>query len=178
MPIEEVLSLLWSPRAQFWFLYALFFTFATIIYSTKMKNVTILLFILSVIFYFYPVLLPNIYIPRLVANYLVFFMLGVVFKMYFQIKHFSSLAAVLSLLLAFTISQWVFHDYLSLSFIDKGVALFILTCVSIAFVISISSYISLKSKNCRSLAYIGASSMAIYFQPPSAITLRYCIKKI
>lgn len=62
MPIEEVLSLLWSPRAQFWFLYALFFTFATIIYSTKMKNVTILLFILSVIFYFYPVLLPNIYI--------------------------------------------------------------------------------------------------------------------
>lgn len=98
--------------------------------------------------------------------------------MYFQIKHFSSLAAVLSLLLAFTISQWVFHDYLSLSFIDKGVALFILTCVSIAFVISISSYISLKSKNCRSLAYIGASSMAIYFQPPSAITLRYCIKKI
>jgi fucose 4-O-acetylase-like acetyltransferase len=160
--LNEVLSLLWSPRAQFWFLYALFFIFvlSSILYTLLTKIFTIPLFICSIVLYFYPSLLPDSYIPQVIAIYFVFFMLGIVFTMYFKVEYLSSFTIFIGLTISFVIGQWFFHFYLNYQYSNRGIELFVLTCVSIAFVISLSTHLS--RANYRFIAYIGLSSMAIY----------------
>jgi fucose 4-O-acetylase-like acetyltransferase len=159
---SEVFSLLWSPRAQFWFLYALFsiFILSSVIYSLIAKQLTVLVFLFSAVLYLYPSVLPQGFVFGFISSNFVFFILGIVFTMYCNPEKFSSWVAIIGLALLFVGGQWFFHGYLSYKYTDKGIESLLLTCMSIAFVVSISLILS--RVNYKYLAYIGSSSMAIY----------------
>jgi len=158
--LVEVASLLWSPRAQFWFLYALFsfFILSSVLYSLLSKQFTIPILVCSIALYLYPSLLPQDL--WFISRNFVFFVLGIVFTMYLKPEHFSSWIALLGLALSFIVGQWVFHSYLSYEHTDKGVESLLLACISIAFIVSMSLLLS--RANYKFFAYVGSSSMAIY----------------
>ena len=159
---SEVLSLLWSPRAHFWFLYALLsiFVVLSVLYSVISRRFTIPIFLCSLALYLFPSLLPQGLIFGYISNNIVFFVLGIIFTLYFRQVHFSSWVAFSCLAVSFVVAQWIFHSYLSLTYTDQGIESFLLACISIAFVVSISLRFS--RVDYKFFAYIGASSMGIY----------------
>ena len=159
--LSEVFTL-WEPRAQFWFLYALFFVFVSscaIFYFVSEKYAA-LVFILACIIYLSSSAIPNIRPLGFIANNLVYFILGIIFTKYDFSRIFSSKSALLITVFAFISSQYLFHGYLGKLYTDKGVESLLLAFVSILFVVSLS--IAITKVPSRFLAYIGASSMAIY----------------
>ena len=159
---SDVLTLLWSPRAQFWFLYALFIAFcvATIIYSIFSKKVTGFVFLLSAILYVYQsALSKNILIGFILDNF-VFFAFGILFSFHARNEQLSNPLTVSLLASAFVIGQFLFHDTLGLHYTDKGLASLVLAILSIVFVISLSSWLSKRPSEL--FIYVGTSSMAIY----------------
>lgn len=154
----EVFALLWSPRAQFWFLYALFaiYLFATLIFSSKSKLLALPVLLLSIPLYLYPGLLPDLLVFKLISNYFVFFSLGIVFSMYFSAQAFSKPWAVLVSGFAFALSQYLSFIYGLSSHLN---ALF-LSMIGIVFVICLSAWAS--KLNFKIMLLIGSSSIAIY----------------
>lgn len=159
--LSEVLAL-WNPRAQFWFLYALFFVFviSTAIHSFFSQKYAIFVFILASLLYITRTALPDIKIMTVVANNLVFFIFGIVFMKYNFSKRLSSKTAALITMIAFISSQYLFHGYLGKSYTDKGVESLLLACVSVVFVVSLSMVLSTKPN--RFIVFLGTSSLAIY----------------
>ncbi len=160
---SEVFSLLWLPRAQFWFLYVLFvfFSVPTIIFSIFSKKSVILLFLLSIILYVYPLNFSANLIFRLLKGYFVFFVFGIFFSLYFKVEQISNLFSLSLLTSGFIISQYLFHATLGLHYSDIGFESLLLALVSILFLVSLSSQISTLIPN-KVLANIGKLSMAIY----------------
>lgn len=152
----------WEPRAQFWFLYALFFVYAvsSAIYSLVSEKYITIIFILASLLYIFQSLLPDVPIFRYVSNSLVFFIFGILFNKYNICKRFSSSSLFPIILIFFIAIQYLFHGYLAKAYTDKGVESLFLACMSILFVVSLSSLIAKRSN--RYFAFIGASSMAIY----------------
>lgn len=159
---SEVFALLWAPRAQFWFVYALFVVFvaASAIYSIVSKRVSVLVFLFATSLYLFPITLPGQQIYNLLSQNFVFFSFGVIFSMYANVKYLSTNLSLLGALFAFAVGQWLFHGYLSLEFTDTGIESLLLAFASIIFVVSLSAYLAKKSFNF--LVFIGSSSMAIY----------------
>lgn len=159
--LSEVFSL-WEPRAQFWFLYALFLIFlvSIVVYFWIPKKLEIIVIILAGILYIEHSMVSGIPILGVVSNNLVFFMLGVFFTKYNIQYYLSSLVAFFVILMTFVIAQYLFHISLAEIYTYQGVESLLLACVSIAFVVSLSILVSKSSM--RFLAVIGASSMAIY----------------
>ena len=163
--LSEVFALLWAPRAQFWFLYALFLIFAisAVIYSIIPRKYSVFVFITSILLYLFSALFfettsPNIIIS--IAQNLVFFILGILFSSHANIQWFSTKISVVGTGLIFIVSQWIFHSYLLLTHKDKGFETLLLAFTGILFIVSFSIYFSKKFH--RFIAVIGASSMAIY----------------
>lgn len=159
---REVFSLLWDPRAQFWFLYALFFVFvvASAIYSIVSERFHALVFLLAVSLYLFPTALLEYRAYQFIAQNLVFFCFGIVFTVYANVPYLSRVLPLLVVSSIFIVAQWFFHGYLSLEYTDKGLGTLLLAFTSIIFVVSISAYLSKISY--RWLAFIGSSSMVIY----------------
>lgn len=159
--LEEVLAV-WSPRAQFWFLYALFFVFvvSSAIYSWVSEKFGIFLFILAGVLYLYQPTFLGIQVPGYISNYLVYFMFGVIFTRYNLHDRISSSFALALMLLAFIAGQSLFHGYLDKVYSNRGVDSLLLGLVSILFVVSLSALLC-KRPN-QFFAFIGASSMAIF----------------
>lgn len=158
----EVLALWWQPRAQFWFLYALFFVFAfaSLVYWAFSTRRHMLMFGVSIGLYLFPPPITHYIIPNFIVGHLVFFCLGIVFNTHFKITKFSSLTSLLLISAAFAIAQWLFHAVFEFQSIDRNPALLALTIVSILFVVTLATCLAKREFNF--LAYIGASSMAIY----------------
>lgn len=158
----EVFSLLWAPRAQFWFLYALFFVFiaSAIFYSMGLKRFSALFFVLSVVIYLVPGCLPDYVVFNFISQNLVFFTFGIMFTMYAKAEHLSTVLALCVSSLVFIAAQYVFHAYFDLQYSNKGIGSLLLACVSIFFVVSLS--LSMAKASIGFLAFIGQSSMAIY----------------
>jgi len=159
---SEVFALLWAPRAQFWFLYALFVVFvaASAIYSIVSKRFSALVFLFATSLYLFPIGLFEQQAYKFLSQNLVFFSFGVIFTMYANVKHLSTVLPLLGMLFSFIVGQWLFHDYLSLEYTGRGIESLLLALISIIFVVSLSAHLSKKSY--RFLAFIGSSSMAIY----------------
>jgi len=159
---SDVLALLWAPRAQFWFLYALFviFVVSSAIYSVVPKRLSILVFLLAILLYLFPSVLPDLNFYHFLSRYFVFFSFGIIFMMYVKIEYISTTFTFFVSLVAFVVCQWLFHDYLSLNYKDKGIESLLLAFISIIFMISSAIYLSNKSYGY--LVFIGKSSMAIY----------------
>jgi len=160
---SEVFSLLWLPRAQFWFLYVLFIFFcvSSLVFSFFTKKVVILLFLLSIVLYAYPFDLQRESNFRLIKGYYVFFVFGIFFSIYFKIEKLSSLFSLGLLTAGFIISQYILHITLGLRYSSISYETLILSLVSILFLISLSFRISVSMPN-KLLVSIGKLSMPIY----------------
>ncbi len=158
----EVFSLLWSPRQQFWFLYTLFFIFllATTFFSLVPKKAAIPVFLLSILAYIYPTVMPSGFIFNYISFNLVFFTFGIVFSLYFKAEQFSNTLTLFFLTCTFIISQYYFHHTLSLTSSDKGIESLLLAFISIIFIVSLSARASLTPN--KLFIFIGTSSMAIF----------------
>jgi len=158
---QEVLSL-WQPRAQFWFLYALFVVFlvATVIFSLLSVRFLLPVWIASILIYVSCAMLPTTFVLAVITNHLVFFVSGIVFHAYVNDEYFRKSWVLAALFIAFLASQYTFHSALELHYLDKGGYSLVLAWISIGFVIALA-YSPLLSRN-RIVGLIGASSLAIY----------------
>ncbi len=158
----DVFSLLWSPRAQFWFLYILFICFivATIIFSVIPKKATLIVLVGASLAYIYSSSMPSGFVYLYMSENFVFFIFGIVFSIYNKKTFFSSPASLLLLAVLFVIGQYLFHHTFHIKYFERGLASLLLAIVSILFIVALSSWAALRPN--RLLAMIGASSMAIY----------------
>jgi fucose 4-O-acetylase-like acetyltransferase len=86
--LSDIMSILWRPVEQFWFLYALFLIFCfsgllfTLLERMKLdrdRQITVII-TLSLFLFFSRNLLPGIFQLQTVAHYLVYFVLGIYFS--------------------------------------------------------------------------------------------------
>jgi fucose 4-O-acetylase-like acetyltransferase len=77
--VSEVLSLLWQPRAQFWFLYALLviFVIAGLLYRRTDRAWLTGVLLIAVALYWHPVLPLDVYALNAFSQWFVFFAIGV-----------------------------------------------------------------------------------------------------
>jgi fucose 4-O-acetylase-like acetyltransferase len=158
----DVLSLAWEPRAQFWFLYALFIVFVTscFLYMVLDKSKTILLMAVFSVLYTFKGDIPSNVLTYFIFGSTFFFLLGVWFdevKSVFE-KHNIILAVVFGAI--FIIGQYVYHGPMGKTYQSGGLPSLVLATVSIFFIVTLSMCIS--RVNIKWLMYIGGSSMTIY----------------
>jgi fucose 4-O-acetylase-like acetyltransferase len=166
----EVFSLLWSPRAQFWFLYTLFifFLLSSAIYFVASQNVSkaalkklsVLIFLLSAIAYLTPSIRPEGFIFDVIPQHFVFFAFGIVFSLYLDAQQLSRWWAIALLAVAAGAVQYYYHVTLDQRYTDYGPVGLLAALVSILFMVAISTRLSERPN--RLMLFIGTSSMAIY----------------
>lgn len=159
---EVFTTLLWSPRAQFWFLYALFVVFvvATLVFSLLSRRAAAIALTASVLTYIYQSSLPDNFVVGYLAHNMVFLAFGMLFTSWAIPRHLGSNLVLSSTALSFVASQYVFHQSLGLTHSDKGAASLLLSLVSILFVVSLSVRLSRSPR--KWLLLVGSSSMGIY----------------
>ncbi|MGS2718547.1 acyltransferase family protein [Eionea flava] len=158
----DVFHLLVEPRAQFWFLYALFFIFivSAILFTLLPKKAVSVGLLVSLVLY---LLIGHVYVgamPNHVFHNLLFFILGIAFFHYFTLD-----AAVVSRwfllwLLLFVVGQYGFYLHEESLGVFSRVAKVLLIVVSILLVVSIA-YLGAKKPK-KWIVFVGTASMAIY----------------
>jgi fucose 4-O-acetylase-like acetyltransferase len=158
----DILSLVWEPRAQFWFLYALFLIFilAAIIFAWVPKRAALAVFAVSTVLYVFQSSLPQGYVFAYISSEFVFFMLGVVFEMYAVGEMFFRWTTLAALLVFAVLSQFLFHVHFGLTYLHYGLGSLIVSISSLMLVINISHFLALRPY--RLVLSIGGSSMAIF----------------
>lgn len=161
--IPQVLSLFWAPRAQFWFLYALFLISIVgfFVYLRLSSKLYFSVFILSVLVY----LIRDNFISIRVLNYVlmnfVFFSFGVLVYDKKSIWEKYNNVVLTTSAIVFLIFQWLFHIKMHLALTtEKYWLVLLLALISIIFVTSLCFY--LRKFKIKWLALIGASSLGIY----------------
>lgn len=162
LSFAEVLTFAWHPRAQFWFLYTLFFIFllSALVYARARREHFLPLLLLFAALYLLPELRSRHFLADFLLANTVFFALGIWFD---EIKAFfvAHARALLPLCAALFIGgQYLFHIPLGLNYRDYGLATLALATVSIGLVVALS--LCLAQLRLNWLLLIGASSMAIY----------------
>ncbi|HGM4930589.1 TPA: acyltransferase family protein [Serratia marcescens] len=161
--LGDVLSLFTHPRAQFWFLYALFMVFvlATLLYSKETYRYLLpVLIVISAGLYLYQDSLTKAFHFDYITRFLVFFLLGA-----FAIRYASLIAnlgfgSLLASLFAFIALQWGFHGYAGLLYTDAGSFSLLLAVEAIFFIVNLS--VLLAKTNLAWLRRLGELSMVIY----------------
>lgn len=162
--ISSVLSLLTEPRAQFWFLYALFmvFFFLTILYNKKAFTNYLPALILTT-------LLLNIYRNNLtfhfhfiyLSTYLFFFMTGVMFQKHIEkIERFTNGLSLSIVLIVFFMFETLFLSNSKNSYNDAGLETAALAIAGILLIVTLSIYLTKYKINI--LRKLGEQSMMIY----------------
>ncbi|WP_051305943.1 acyltransferase family protein [Desulfogranum mediterraneum] len=158
---SEVLSLFWKPRAQFWFLYALFVCFITASITINKKDCQFLATatIISSMLYLFQYNIPYIFPLSFIPRYFIFFVFGIFFKNVLDLFPLNP-----RLTLPTSTALFITIQYLSnfTSFPQKNHMLMSLATalVSIYFIVTLSK--SLSKKRVCWLSSIGAASMPIY----------------
>ena len=154
--VTDVLSLLWLPHDQFWFLYALFvvFVFYTLAYSL-FQNILVL-FVLSLFLYIFKGdLRVSWSVANAAINFGVYFCAGMLFSHYkandFKVNYFWVLATVV----VFALSQYCFHS----QFYTGDVVKLMMALIGIGMVVVISK---LLGERFNILRQLGRSSLEIY----------------
>lgn len=160
--LGEVLSFAWQPRAQFWFLYALFLVFVvcSFIYVLIDRRYFLLWLVFFGVLYVFKQHLSLNLVTNFILGNVVFFALGIWFN---EIKGFFEARVTESLLFfgaLFLIGQYLFHITFMLNYTIGGLAVLALAVVSIFFITAFSMYLDRGRHNW--LLFIGASSMTIY----------------
>ena len=161
--IVEVASLLWAPRAQFWFLYALFLVslVGIVIYWQLPNKYYELILLCSAFIYMGQKFFLFIPLIGFVVHNFVFVALGITFfqkRKLFETYHSYLLPVSLVLFVA---AQWYFHIKLGLFYTSQEHWLTLLLAIfSILFIISLSLFLS--RFELTWLAFMGSSSLGIY----------------
>lgn len=160
--LGQVLSLLWSPRAQFWFLYALFLVFVvcSFVYAKADRRFFLPILLAFGALYVFKQDLATNNIGRFIFGNAVFFALGVWFneiRAYF-LARYVPLTWLFGVL--FVVGQYLFHITFGLNWEVGGLPVLALASISIFFVISLSMWLG--RIRIEWLLFIGASSMTIY----------------
>lgn len=163
--LGQVLSLLWLPRAQFWFLYTLFFIYlaSAALYRRSDSYWSTAILALAVILFFSGFPSINYHTINLFGRNFVFFALGVSASgLLFRgdATQYRTLLLFLFAALLFVGSQYLFHGLLGLRGIGSGQFLLLLAFSGIAFVMA-SCHV-LARFEIRWLAFLGRHSMEIY----------------
>lgn len=159
---SEVLSFVWNPRAQFWFLHVLFVIFvaSSIIYKKiKIQHTKYLLLLFLTLSTFKNELSANS-VTLLTLGNSPFFIMGVYFN---EIKDrfYSSRKTLTPILgILFLSGQYIFHISLELNYSSDGLPAVTLALISILFISALSMQIS--NLEIKLLLTIGTSSMIIY----------------
>ncbi|RZL03503.1 MAG: acyltransferase [Rubrivivax sp.] len=158
----DVFSLLWAPRAQFWFLYALFIVFlvATFIYSWSSLLASNTFIAASVFLYIFQSDLPSNLLLAFIANNFIFFSLGIFFSLLKIESLFSRSLVMISFAALLFFSEYIFHIILGLNYTNKGFPSLVVAIIGISFVVSVSIWASRKPKYW--IILVGNSSMGIY----------------
>jgi fucose 4-O-acetylase-like acetyltransferase len=157
--VHEVLTLLWAPRAQFWFLHSLFglFVLIAIVYQRRKPVFGWLLLLVALALWSGQVFL-QLPLP-LNPTLLVFFIIGILashWRALFQSRPFACSIGSGCLLLT---AQILFHrTSMDLSHLNLLLALF-----GIVFVLSLANLLARQNTHwVKGLAILGAYSMPIY----------------
>jgi fucose 4-O-acetylase-like acetyltransferase len=157
----QVFSLLWQPRAQFWFLYALFTIFVlAALYFRAFPRGLVFALLIGLASYLWPVLLPGVTPLLLASQGLVFFVTGIVFARHADIERLARPGIALTLLGGAILCQILFHFEFGLRNSDRGFALLLLALVSIAATVALSALCARRPN--RLVSLIGTSTMAIF----------------
>jgi fucose 4-O-acetylase-like acetyltransferase len=154
--VSEVLSLLWLPQDQFWFLYALFvvFIFYTFVYGL-FENV-FALFALSLFLYIFKGDLRISWsVANAAINFGVYFCAGMLFSHYKTNEFKVSVLWVLVMVVLFIVSQFCFHN----QFYTGDVIKLIMAFIGIGMVVVISNFLT---ERCNLLKQLGRCSLEIY----------------
>ncbi|NCA71410.1 MAG: acyltransferase [Sphingobacteriia bacterium] len=159
--LTEVLSL-WDPRAQFWFLYALFMILMTAILVYRNASQSLLLGVLAVsaLASVFQSDIPSALHSDYVVKNFVFFACGVWLgtikeRLGMPSWHWAAVGVV-----AFVVAQYGFHVTLGLTHEDRGVASLLLAVVSILAVSSLCLWLARTPT--RWMLALGTASMGIY----------------
>lgn len=159
-----VLSLLWEPRAQFWFLYALFmvFVFSTLIYNKKIFSnyLPYLLILFLTVNVFRDYITQSYHVGYLTKN-LFFFFLGMFMQRYLMntgiLEKFKT---TVMLFILFTAFQIIYIGVQNKTALDVDMENTALSVLGILFIISLSCLLS--NVKLSLLQKIGEMSMVIY----------------
>lgn len=157
---NEVFSLLWTPRAQFWFLYYLFFIFVffSLFLYVHTKIRTLFSFVSLIILYCIVVEVAED--NSLLLVYVIFFTFGMFFRLYNLERVLESKVFLVIFSILFFVSQYVYHFHFNLSYLDHSIYSLKLVFISVIFVFLVSLYLS--KLNVKFISYLGGVSMAIY----------------
>ncbi|WNF10277.1 acyltransferase [Stenotrophomonas geniculata] len=162
---RDVFQMFWQPRAQFWFLYALFFVFALalIIYKSQSSRSILTVLAISSAAYILQGLLADHRIILYIADNFVFFALGVAFT------HFSledrtgnrdALVKCASVVLLVFIALEIALHSTGKNYTDKGFISLSAAMAGIFMIVFISMITA--CAGIRILGTVGAMSMSIY----------------
>ena len=157
----EVFSLLWQPRAQFWFLYALALVFIFSLLLYRYFNITKInvLLLIGLSLYLIKGYLPFSIYTNYICSYFIYFSLGMYFQQYNSKITFSNSMLLLVIILFITFQYiTLFHSIDNFNVLDSIKLL--KTILSIAAVVFISKLLS--KTNLQFIAHIGKAFMAIY----------------
>lgn len=159
---SDVFSLLWQPRAQFWFLYALFMIFlvASILFNKVSEKFILPVFIGSILIYIFQQDIPSGLHINFISNNFVFFVFGMVLNKWADVDIMSSKIWLFATFISFVFIQYIFHSVLSFSYVNKGTLSLIVALISILFVVSLSKEMAKRPSNW--FLFVGVSSMPIY----------------
>ena len=167
--LDDVTSLFWEPRAQFWFLYSLFFVtiIAALIYAKLDQKYALVIFVLTSFIVIFNVQSYGITPLIFALPYLCFFMFGIYFN---QIESFfttNQYKLLFPLAILFVGLQYLMLTQLNLVPVQwLSTIKLAATLVSILFTVNVCMCITdshyLAEKPSKLLSTIGTSSMVIY----------------
>ena len=159
---NEVFSLLWAPRAQFWFLYSLFqiFLISSLIYIKGNRAILIIISILASFAYLLHFEFFGINFLKSLLPHFCFFSFGVFYNSISSTIYKHKFKVVWPLLLAFIAGQLWFHLYANLDYTSLGWLQFLLALTSILFICIFCQII--EKYHIPPLLALGSFSMTIY----------------
>ena len=159
---SEVFAMLWQPRAQFWFLYALalIFIFTLVLYRFLNLTKTHILLFISIILFLFKGYLPFIIYTNFIFSYFIYFALGMFLQHYNSKKKLDKKLMIFTITLMFLLTQYLTLFHFELIINIKIIADLITATSAIGFVIVLSK--SITKYNLTFLQNIGKFSMAIY----------------
>ncbi|RDI36497.1 fucose 4-O-acetylase-like acetyltransferase [Gluconacetobacter liquefaciens] len=157
----ELLSILWMPRDQFWFLYILMMCFVVfVIIEVTFSSVNYLF--LTIILSFFCVFRYELNAPFIFDLFLanaVYFSFGILCGQFMALFEGACRKYIILLLVTVLASQYIFHFVYDFNYTKIGFFSLYLSLITILFIISVS--INLKDR-ANIIKYIGKYSMPIY----------------
>lgn len=163
--LNDVLALLWQPRAQFWFLYTLFFVFvlnvllSMILKKTNLQSISVwALFLTSILLLVLKPYLPGSFVFQSVAAYNIYFCIGILFV---HVLHDVKVdkAMMVTLFVAFISLEYL--TYVSGLFsVDSMYVKLTIAVLGIFSIVAVCQQV--RGGLNKVLSYIGIYSMEIY----------------